>query len=132
MKPLRKKRLESAIVREFSNLIMRRRAKDDRLGLISVTGVDLAADLSNATIKVSLFGSDDENKDTWAGLEANLGFFQTQVGKNLRLRNTPRMSYQLDTSIAEGDRIISLIDDETRAAAADDADHDSIEGDADS
>lgn len=104
------------MVREFSNLIMRRRAKDDRLGLVSVTGVELAADLSKATIKVSLFGSDEENRDTWAGLEANLGFFQTQVGKNLRLRHTPRMNYQLDTSVAEGDRIISLIDSESRSA----------------
>lgn len=115
MKPLRKKRLESAIVREFSNLIMKRRVKDERLGLVSITGVDLAPDLSFAKIRVSVFGTEEENRDTWKGLAANLGWFQSEIGRALRLRNTPRMQYELDTSIAEGDRIIQLIEQDRPA-----------------
>lgn len=112
MKPLRKIRLESAIVRAFATLIMKRKSKDERLGLVSVTGVDLASDLSTAIIRVSLFGTDEENRETWKGLAANLRFFQSQIGKDLRLRYTPRMEYVLDTSIAEGDRIIQLIEED--------------------
>ncbi len=100
------------MMRGFANLIMKRRAKDERLGLVSVTGVDLAADLSSAIIRVSLFGSEEENRETWQGLAANLGYFQSQIGKDLRLRYTPRMEYALDTSIAEGDRIIEMIERE--------------------
>lgn len=107
------------MTKAFATLIMKRRAKDERLGLVSVTGVDLAADLSTAIIRVSLFGTEEENRDTWKGLAANLRFFQSQIGKDLRLRYTPRMEYALDTSIAEGDRILEIIEgdreaDETR------------------
>ena len=115
MKPLRKKRLESAIVREFSNLIMKRRVKDERLGLVSITGVDLGGRRTIAKIRVSVFGTEEENRDTWKGLAANLGWFQSEIGRALRLRNTPRMQYELDTSIAEGDRIIQLIEQDRPA-----------------
>ena len=124
-------------MREFSNLIMKRRAKDERLGLVSVTGVDLAADLSSAIIRVSLFGSEEENQDTWKGLAANLRFFQGEIGKALRLRHTPRMQYALDTSIAEGDRILEMLEAEkqrdgaavdSEVAATDSADSDEQDG----
>lgn len=45
MNPMRKKRLEALAVRDLSELIMRRRLKDDRIGLVSVTGVKLTQDL---------------------------------------------------------------------------------------
>jgi ribosome-binding factor A len=131
VKPLRKKRLESAIVREFSNLIIKRRAKDERLGLVSVTGVDLAADLSAAVIRVSLFGDAAQNRETWQGLAANLRFFQAEIGRALRLRQTPRMRYELDTSIAEGDHIIEMIHEEnsqSEAARVQDAQSDPATG----
>ncbi|MEQ9365545.1 MAG: 30S ribosome-binding factor RbfA [Leptospirales bacterium] len=121
MKPLRKQRLESAMMKAFATLIMKRKAKDERLGLVSVTGVDLAPDLSSAIIRVSLFGTEEENRDTWKGLAANLKFFQSQIGKDMRLRNTPRMEYALDTSIAEGDRVIEMIERDRPEGEADSA-----------
>ncbi len=102
--------METALVRELSNLIIRRRIKDDRLGLVSVTGVKLAPDLSHAVFTVSPFGTESENKRTWAALADNSNFFQSTLGRNLRLRQTPRITFEQDDSIREGDRILDLIE----------------------
>lgn len=110
MKPLRKTRMEAAIVRELSNLIIRRRAKDERLGFVSVTKADIAPDLSTLTVGVSLFGDRADNNLTWKALQANAGWFQSQLGSLLRMRQTPRLRFEIDTSIAEGDRIIELLE----------------------
>jgi ribosome-binding factor A len=112
MNEIRKKRLETQIQRELSELIHRRRVRDDRLGFVSIVGVDITDDLEQAVIRISCFGTDDENKQTWRALIAAAGEFQSAVGKNLRLRQTPRFFYKEDTSIKEGDRILSLMKDD--------------------
>lgn len=109
MKPIRKARVESAIVRELASLILKRRAKDERLGLVSVTRAELAADLSTLRVYVSLFGERQDNNRTWRALQANSRWFQSEVGHLLRLRRTPRLVFEIDTSIAEGDRILKLL-----------------------
>lgn len=129
MNEIRKKRLESAILREISELIMRMRIRDDRLGLVSVTQVDLADDLGHMTVLVSPFGSEAENAETVEALAEHAKAFQTSVGRDLRLRQTPRLQFALDDRIKEGDRIIEIMDKpvtpnpwtESKAGAADDA-----------
>ncbi len=110
MNEIRKKRMEALILRELSELIIRRRVKDDRLGLVSVSRIDLYPDLSRVTAFVSLFGSESENRHTWKALLDNGSFFQSAIGKNLKLRVTPKLWYETDTSIAEGDRILQIIE----------------------
>ena len=110
MNEIRKKRLESAILREISELIMRMRIRDDRLGLVSVTQVDLAEDLGYMTVLVSPFGSEAENRETWEALADHAKAFQTSVGRDLRLRQTPTLTFAIDDRIKEGDRIIEIMD----------------------
>jgi len=68
MDAIRKKRIESLIAREIANYIQTIiRKKDDRIGLISVTRVELSPDLSIAKIYFSLFSpTEEENKITWS------------------------------------------------------------------
>jgi ribosome-binding factor A len=110
MNDIRKKRIEALMVRELSNLIMKRRIKDDRIGFVSIVEIDLAADYSTATVYVSLFGSEAENADTWRGLTSSLYLFQAEMSRNLRLRLTPRLRLEIDNRIKEGDRLIRLIE----------------------
>ena len=77
MNPVRQKRLESTMVRELSELIIKRRIKDERIGFVSVTRISLAPDLSEATVFISLFGPEEEHRDTWRGLTAAVKFFQS-------------------------------------------------------
>lgn len=116
MNEVRRRKIESAVRRELAELIMRRRVRDDRLGLVSVTEVKLAPDLSTLTAFVSMFASDKENKETWAALQFAAREFQGTIARNLRLRETPRLQFAVDDRIKEGDRILDLMDqDKLRA-----------------
>ncbi len=110
MNEIRKKRLESSIRRELAALIQRTRAKDDRFGLVSVTEVRLADDLSTMTVLVSAFGSEEENEETWQALSDHAASFQTTIGRTLRLRQTPALVFEADDRIKEGDRILEIMD----------------------
>ncbi len=110
MKDIRKLRLESQIQRELASLIHRRQVKDDRINFVSIVRIELESDLSQMVASVSLFGTEEENRLTFKALKDAAGFFQSSIGKNLRLRVTPRLVFQIDTSIAEGDRVLNLIE----------------------
>ena len=110
MNELRKKRLESTIQKELAGLIHKHKARDDRLGLISVTRIVLAPDLSTVTAFVSLFDTEEANKDTWACINHTAGKFQSALCRNLRLRQTPRLKFKEDNSIKEGDRLLDMME----------------------
>ncbi len=100
MNPLRKKKLESSILREFAQLLVRHRGKDEDLDFVSVTAVDLARDFRTAKISLSFFGqSEQSNTRTFEAIQTNIGYFQTTIGRNLRLRYTPRLYLSIVSSI---------------------------------
>jgi ribosome-binding factor A len=112
MDAIRKKRIESLIAREIANYIQTIiRKKDDRIGLISVTRVELSPDLSIAKIYFSLFSpTEEENKITWSIVNRYKKIMQSEISRQIRLRRTPRFEFFIDSSIKEGDRIIELIE----------------------
>ena len=111
MNEFRKKRLESVILRELANLIIRRRQKDEDLNLLSITRVVLAPDFSTLKANVSLFSPDpNQNELSFKALQRNRIFFQNTISRVLRLRLTPQLSFIKDTSLEDGDRILSLIE----------------------
>jgi len=110
MNEIRKKRMEELIVRELADLIHKRKSKDERIGFVSLTGADISPDLSALRVSVSLFASDEENRATFKALTVHAGFFQSTLARNLRLRQTPHLTFEIDTSIREGDRIIDIME----------------------
>lgn len=110
MNEIRKKKLEGAILRELSLLIIKQRVKDDRIGLVSVTEVALDPDMRAMSVYISPFGADEENKFTWDALVSHAAWFQTQIGRNLRLRQTPHLNFKIDNRIKEGDRILDRLE----------------------
>ncbi len=114
MNDIRKKKLESLILRELSGLIVRRRLKDERIGLVSITRVDLARDLSVMTVYISMFGEQKENRITWKALKDNANFFKSTLSRNIRLRVTPALIFEEDETIKEGDRILDIIESERK------------------
>lgn len=119
MNEIRKAKLESLIQREVSEILIKRRIKDERIGFISVTRIHLLPDMSEMTVFVSLFGSDDENKETWHALLDNAKLIQSTVSRNLRLRVTPHLVFQRDSSISEGDHILEMLDKEKSRPGSD-------------
>jgi ribosome-binding factor A len=85
--------------------------KDPRIGLVTVTGVDTAADLRHATVYVSVLGSGRKRKATLAGLEAAHGLLQSRLASELRMKRTPQLTFEYDPSVERGVRMSQLIDE---------------------
>lgn len=80
--------------------------KDPRIAaLTSVTGVDLSRDLRYATIHVSIYGPEAEKKTTLQTLQRASGFIRSEIGKSIRLRHTPEISFAEDRSMEYGEHI---------------------------
>ncbi len=112
MDPIRKKRIEALIAREVADYIYKKiKKKDDRIGFISVTRVELSNDYSIAKIFFSLFSpQDQENKITWSIINRYKKIMQSEISRQIRLRKTPRFEFFIDNSIKEGDRIIQILE----------------------
>ena len=92
-------------------------AKDPRiLGLVTVTGVDVTPDLRQARVFVSVLGSDDERRATLEGLDSLATHLRSRIGRALRLRNAPEITFKLDESVARAARIESLLAEVRRGA----------------
>ena len=95
--------------------------KDPRVGFITVTGVVTSRDLRQATVYVSVLGSERKRAQSLAGLEAAHGVLQRRIAGELRLKRTPQLTFQYDPSVEQGVRMSKLIDDLV-------TDHDDAEG----
>jgi ribosome-binding factor A len=85
--------------------------KDPRIGLVTVTGVDTSPDLRQATVFVSVLGSRRKRRTSLAGLEAAHGVLQSRLGRELRLKRTPQLTFEYDPSVERGVRMTRLIDE---------------------
>lgn len=91
--------------------MIQRELKDPRIGFVTVTGVDVTNDLSQAKVYLSVFGDEEQKKDTLKALDKATGFLRTEIGKRIRLRHTPELIFKIDESIAYGSRIEKLLDE---------------------
>jgi ribosome-binding factor A len=85
--------------------------KDPRIGFVTVTGVETSPDLRQARVFVSVFGSEDAQARTLAGLEAAHGVLQSRLARELRLKRTPQLAFEYDRSVERGVRMTQLIDE---------------------
>lgn len=102
-------RLNDQIRADLAELIARQ-MKDPRVsGLISVTGVDVAPDLSTAKVYISVLGTPEERKQALTALRNASGFLRTQLATRLTIRRAPELHFMADTSIERGERIMELL-----------------------
>jgi ribosome-binding factor A len=98
--------------------------KDPRIGLVTVTGVEVTPDLGEATVYVSVLGGSKKRQATMAGLESAHGVLQARLGRELNLRRTPHLAFAYDPSVEHGVRMTKLIDDLTAELPEPTDDHD--------
>ena len=97
-------------IREEVATFLAEGVKDPRVvGLVTVTGVDVTRDLRNARVFVSILGSESERAATLDGLASVASHLRSRIGRALRLRLAPEISFKLDESIARAARIESLL-----------------------
>ncbi len=104
----RLERIGEEIKREVSSIIAKD-VKDPRLGMISITDVNVSRDLSWAKVYFSMLGSEDEREKTLEGLERAKGFVRTELSKRLRVRHTPEIIFQFDPSLEQGAKMDALL-----------------------
>jgi ribosome-binding factor A len=103
-------RVAAAIRQEVATFLTEGGGRDPRLiAMVTVTAVDVTRDLKSAKIYVSLLGSDTERATTMEGLAATTGQLRGRVGRALRLRVAPELTFKLDESVARAARIESLL-----------------------
>ncbi len=88
--------------------------KDPRIGFVTVTGVETSNDLRHARVFVSVFGSERKQQATIDGLTAAHGVLQARIGRELRMKWTPQLTFEYDRTVAEGVRMTKLIDELVR------------------
>ncbi len=101
-----------------------RELKDPRIGLVTVTAVAVTADLREATVFVSVLGSERARQRTLAGLASAHGVLQAKIGRELTLRRTPTLAFAYDDAVERGVRMTKLIDDLAAELPEDDEDDD--------
>lgn len=85
--------------------------KDPRIGFVTVTGVVTTSDLGQATVWLSVYGSEKQREATLAALDGAAGILQSRVNRELRLRRTPQLVFAYDQSVEHGVRMTKLIDE---------------------
>jgi ribosome-binding factor A len=103
----RQEQLRELIAEELSDLL--RKMKDPRIGFVSITDVELSADLRHAKVFVSVLGTEQEQQSTMTGLEHAAGFLRHELAQRLNIRYTPEILFRFDESIARGVHILQLL-----------------------
>ncbi len=105
----RRERRVGELLKEEISKIIRREVKDPRIGFVSVTDVEVSGDLRHAKVFVSVYGDEQEKKDTMAGLKKATGFIRKLVGDRVKIHHTPEILFRYDDSIEHGVYISKLI-----------------------
>jgi len=105
----RVQRFNELLRQELSTLLIRR-VRDPRLSSVTITEVDVTADLRIARIYVSVMDDNEETRqDVLDSLDGAAGFLRRELAQCLEVRHTPELIFRLDESARYGQRIDKLL-----------------------
>jgi len=110
MIPERMKRVNEAC-KEALGEILQKEIKDPRVGFVTVTKVEVSADLKQAKVWVSVLGDEEEEEKTREGLGKAKGFMRRELGRRVRLRYTPELKIYFDHGAEVSERVQGLLHD---------------------
>ena len=110
MARIRTGRVAEEIKKELSQ-ILQLEFKDPRIGFLTITGVEVTNDLTQAKVYLSVLGSEEQREVTLKALARGKGFLRSELGKKIRLRVVPELIFKFDNSIDYGSKIEALLAD---------------------
>ncbi len=116
-KSYRKERINETIKEILSELLLNQ-IKDPRVGLVTITAVRVATDLSTAKVYYSVMGDDEERSETHKGLVSARYFMRKTISGELKMRTSPELRFVYDDSL---DRAMA-IEEALRKAKTNDGD----------
>jgi ribosome-binding factor A len=105
----RRERVSGELRDEIAKIVSRG-LKDPRIGFVTVTRVELSADLGHAKAFVSVLGNEDQRRESMAGLKQATGFVRREVGRRIRMRVLPEIQFVYDKGVDATDRVAQLLD----------------------
>ncbi len=104
----RARKVGDQVQRELSE-ILARDLRDPRVGMVTLTGVDMSPDCTHAVIHFTCLDASRAEAAT-EGLARASGFLRTQLAQRIKLYSAPTLRFVYDESVARGDRLSRLID----------------------
>lgn len=105
----RARRVADQMQRELSELV-RLEVKDPRVGLLTITEVEVTRDMDHARVFFTTLGGQAEHEACLQGLQRASGFLRTQLSQRMQLRQVPKLSFEYDYSVERGMQLSRLID----------------------
>ena len=99
------------LVRQTVGAFLTGDVRDPRIGFVTVTGVEVTADLSHANVQVSVMGTEEEKARSLEGLASAARFLRAQLSKELTLRTSPELHFRLDRGLEHAQRINQVLKD---------------------
>jgi ribosome-binding factor A len=110
MNSARSARIADQIQRSLAELV-RLEVRDPRVGLVTLTGVELSGDQSHAKVFFTVMGSPEQVAQAAEGLGRAAGFLRSELARRLTTRKVPELHFEYDESVERGVRLSRLIDD---------------------
>ncbi|HIS28749.1 MAG TPA: 30S ribosome-binding factor RbfA [Candidatus Avamphibacillus intestinigallinarum] len=110
MSQLRANRVAEQMKKELGDIITTK-IKDPRVGFVTVTDVEVTGDLQQASVYVSVLGDEDKKRESLLGLAKAKGFIRSEIGKRIRLRKTPELTFAFDEALEHGNHIEAILRD---------------------
>jgi ribosome-binding factor A len=104
----RPRKVADLIQRELSDLL-RREVRDPRVGMVTLTAVDVSPDLSHAKVFFTILEK-EKQRETTDALQRAAGFLRSQLAHRMKMYTTPELRFAYDESIERGDHLSQLID----------------------
>jgi ribosome-binding factor A len=101
----------SDLLRTHLTDLLERKVNDPRLQMVTITGVVVAPDAARADVHFSVLGGAEAQAEAQDGLESAAGWLRRELGRRLRLRNTPELIFHYDPSLEHGEHIESILDE---------------------
>lgn len=110
-------------IREVVSMAILTEIRDPRVEHVTVTSVEVAPDMRNAKVLVSIMGDEGRQHLCLRGLQNSAGFLQSKIAKRIDTRYTPRLTFEIDEGIKKSLEVAQILRDlelerEQRRAAA--------------
>jgi ribosome-binding factor A len=106
----RTQRLALQIQQEIG-MMLYRGVKDPRIGMVTITGVDLSPDLHHARVYFSTLGNEKRKQESMEALNHAAGWIRRELGQRIRMKYSPELVFRIDSSQEYGEHIDQLLDE---------------------
>lgn len=123
MKNNRVRKVELRVKDEVSKIIITK-LKDPRVGFVTVTAVEMTADLKSAQIFISVMGTQSQKTETISSLNDASKYIRAEMNQRIKLRYSPSITFRLDDTIDRAIRIGRILEDLGRDKSEEQKQHD--------